>query len=317
MGIDKLSLRPGSVADKEDPLMSPRITIVLTGATSGLGRLAAISLAQRGCRLVLIARDEGKAAETRSEIEAAAPDAQVGIHLGDLSRMDDVRRVGVEIRERHERVDVLINNAGLHAFEQRVTADGYPQMMAVNYLAPFVLTETLLPALMGATPARIVNVASEASRNHGTLALPADLIDTAPFTARGSSVVYGKTKLLNIMFTLELARRVAGSGITVNALDPGFNVTGLGRELPFAAPLERVLKRLRIGDPRRGSGLIVDLATAPEFGRETGAYVTARGRRRIRPSAPGDDPALQRELWDATTALLALETGFGRPGRRA
>lgn len=296
--------------------MSRLQTVVLTGATSGLGRLAAISLAQRGYRLALTARDEGKAAETRSVIEAAAPGAQVGIHLGDLSRMDDVRRVGVEIRERYERIDVLINNAGLHAFEQRVTADGYPQMVAVNYLAPFVLTETLLPALMGANPARIVNVASEASRNHGALALPADLTDTAPFTARGSSAVYGKTKLLNIMFTLELARRLAGTGVTVNALDPGFNVTGLGRELRFAAPLERALKSLRIGDPRRGSGLIVDLATAPEFGRETGAYVTARGRRRITPSAPGDDPALQRELWDATRALLADESARTAAARR-
>ncbi|MFK4834098.1 SDR family NAD(P)-dependent oxidoreductase [Microbacterium sp. ZW T2_14] len=284
--------------------MSQFQTVVLTGATSGLGRLAAIALARRGFRLALTARDEQKAAETRSEIEAAAPGALVGIHLGDLSRMDDVRRVGVEIRESYERIDVLINNAGLHAFEQRVTVDGFPQMVAVNHLAPFLLTEALLPALRRGTSARIVNVASEASRRHGTLALPGDLTDTTPFAARGSSVVYGKTKLMNIMFTMELARRLAGTGITANALDPGFNVTGLGRELRFAAPLERLLRALRIGDPRRGSGLIVDLATAPDFGRETGAYVTARGRKRITPSAPGDDPAMQRELWEATTALL-------------
>lgn len=289
--------------------MSEPQTIVVTGATSGLGRLAAIALARRGFRLALTARDEQKAAETRSEIEAAAPGALVGIHLGDLSCMDDVRRVGVEIRERYGRIDVLINNAGLHAFEQRVTADGYPQMVAVNYLAPFLMTETLLPALRRATPARIVNVASEASRNHGALALPADLTDTTPFTARGSSIVYGKTKLMNIMFTMELARRLAGTRVTVNALDPGFNVTGLGRELRFAQPLERLLRVLRIGDPRRGAGLIEHVATDPAFGRDTGAYVTARGRRRITPSAPGEDPAMQRQLWDATTALLAGESG--------
>ncbi|MEV5070719.1 SDR family NAD(P)-dependent oxidoreductase [Microbacterium sp. LMI12-1-1.1] len=285
--------------------MSDPQTIVLTGATSGLGRLAAIALARRGFRLALTARDEPKAAETRSEIEVAAPGAQVGIHLGDLSQMDDVRRVGAEIRERYERVDVLVNNAGLHAFEQRVTVDGYPQMVAVNHLAPFLLTETLLPALGRGISPRIVNVASEASRRHGTLVLPADLTDTTPFTVRGSSAVYGKTKLMNIMFTMELARRLAGTGITVNALDPGFNVTGLGRELNFAQPLERVLRALRIGDPRRGAELIVDVATDPAFSRDTGVYVTARGRRRITPSAPGDDPAVQRELWDATTALLA------------
>ncbi|MDQ7876470.1 SDR family NAD(P)-dependent oxidoreductase [Microbacterium sp. QXD-8] len=297
--------------------MSDPRTIVLTGATSGLGRLAAISLAQRGFRLVLTARDEQKAAETRSKIEAAAPGAQVGIHLGDLSRMGDVRRVGAEIVERYERVDVLINNAGLHAFEQRVTVDGYPQMVAVNHLAPFLLTESLLPVLRRGPAARIVNVASEASRRHGTLTLPADLTDTTPFTARGSSAVYGKTKLMNIMFTMELARRLAGTGITVNALDPGFNVTGLGRELSFAQPLERVLRTLRIGDPRRGAGLIVDLATDPAFGRETGVYVTARGRRRITPSAPGDDPAVQRELWDASVALLGRRTADTPRARRS
>jgi NAD(P)-dependent dehydrogenase (short-subunit alcohol dehydrogenase family) len=180
-------------------------------------------------------------------------------------------------------------------------------MVAVNYLAPFVLTETLLPALYAAPDARIVNVASEASRNHGTLALPDDLVDTTPFTARESSARYGKTKLMNIMFTMELARRLADTTITANCLDPGFNVTGLGRELRFARLLERILTALRIGDPNRGADLIVALATQPEFATGTGQYVTARGHRRITPVSPGNDPHTQLALWQLTTDLLATE----------
>lgn len=143
--------------------------------------------------------------------------------------MKDVKRIGDEIKANYPKIDVLVNNAGLHGFEQRITSEGLAEMIAVNYLAPWLLTHTLLNSLMESTNARIVNVASEASRNHGELKLPEDLIDTSAFTARGSSKIYGKTKLLNIMFTEELGRQLDGTGIVVNALNPGFNVTGLGR----------------------------------------------------------------------------------------
>ncbi|WP_326642127.1 hypothetical protein OG884_03680 [Streptosporangium sp. NBC_01755] len=155
-----------------------------------------------------------------------------------------------------------------------------------------------------APAARIVNVASQASRHHGTLRLPQDLTETVPFTARGSSQHYGKTKLLDIMFTLELARRLAGTTITANCLDPGFNTTGLGRELRFAATLEKILTRLSIVDPARGAGLIVTLATDPAFTGRTGGYYTVRKTRRIQPTPPGDDLELQTLLWRETERLL-------------
>jgi NAD(P)-dependent dehydrogenase (short-subunit alcohol dehydrogenase family) len=280
-------------------------TVVITGATSGLGRLAAIDLAKRGGRLGITARSRQRADAARKQIEAAAPGTEVDIFLADFTRMDDVRRVGAEIAAHYDGIDVLINNAGLHAFEQRVTADGYPEMVAVNYFAPWLLTQALLPILVRSGPARIVNVASEASRRHGTLALPDDLTDTAAFSARGSSLLYGKSKLLDIMFTLELARRLEGTTVTANCLDPGFNVTGLGRELGFAAALEKILTRLHIGDPARGSGLIVRLATDPKFARESGGYYTVKDTRRLKPASPGDDPLAQARLWEATEALLA------------
>ena len=280
-------------------------TIVITGATSGLGRIAAFDLARLGAHLAIIARSTEKADATIRQIRSEVPQATIEVFPADLTRLGDVARAGERIMDRYGAIDVLINNAGLHAFEARVTPDGFPEMVAVNYLAPWVLTRTLLPALHASPAARIVNVASEASRRHGTLTLPDDLTDTSEFTARGSSTIYGKTKLLDSMFTKELARRLDGSGITANCLDPGFNVTGLGRELPAAAVLERILRTVRIGDPARGASLIVTLATAERYGAVTGRYVTVRGARELEPAAPADDPAVWARLWDETEHLLA------------
>jgi NAD(P)-dependent dehydrogenase (short-subunit alcohol dehydrogenase family) len=273
-------------------------TIVITGATSGLGRRAARVLAEQGARIVATARDAEKAGSLTREIGA-------DVLLGDLSRLDDVRRLGVEITGRYDRIDALINNAGMHAFTARTTPDGLPEMVAVNYLAPWLLTQTLLPALHRAPAARIVTVASEASRRHGSLRLPESLTETVPFDARGSAEHYGMTKLLDVMFTMELARRLAGSTVTANCLDPGFTTTGLGREARFAPVLEKVLARLRIGDPGRGVRLMAEMATGPAFAGRSGRYYTGTPAREIAPAPPGDDPALQAQLWYETEHLLS------------
>ena len=143
-------------------------TIVITGATNGLGALAAASLADMGARLILVARSAERAQQTITSLRESSP-VEAEVVLADLSRPADVRRAGEEIRSRHERIDVLVNNAGLHAFEPRLTDDGLPEMVAVNYLAPFVLTRELLPSLLRSPAGRVVNVASEASRRHGDL----------------------------------------------------------------------------------------------------------------------------------------------------
>ncbi|NAS20267.1 SDR family NAD(P)-dependent oxidoreductase [Herbidospora sp. NEAU-GS84] len=274
-------------------------TVVITGATGGLGRLAALDLARKGAHVVAVARDPGKAERLRAEGGAG-----VEVLLADLGRLADVRRLAREITDRHGHVDVLVNNAGLHAFTSRTTPDGLPEMVAVNYLAPWLLTRELLPALRRAPAARVVTVASEAARRHGTLRLPEDLTETVPFTARGSSADYGRSKLLGIMFSLELARRLTGTGVTANCLNPGFNTTGLGRELRFAAPLEKLLTRLSIGDPARGAALIVALAADPAFAGRTGGYYSVPGARPIRPAPPADDPGLRARLWRETERLL-------------
>jgi NAD(P)-dependent dehydrogenase (short-subunit alcohol dehydrogenase family) len=261
-------------------------------------------MAKTGVQLVLPARNADRAAAMETSLRALVPDVALDVRIADLSVMDEVRRFGDAVAADHPVIDLLVNNAGVHAFGQRVTPDGFPIMIATNYLSPWLLTSRLLPALQRSAAARVVTVASEASRRHGTLRLPADLTDVAPFTSRGSSVQYGKSKLLAIMFALELARRTEGTEVASICLDPGFNTTGLGRELRGAAAIERVLRALRIGDPNRGAGLILRAATGGDFGDRSGEYWTVRGPRRIAPAAPADDAAARRELWDETEALL-------------
>jgi len=269
--------------------------VVVTGATHGLGRLVALDLARRGARLGVVARSAAKAEVLRAETGA-------DVFLADLSSMAEVRRVGAEIDARYERIDVLVNNAGLHAFSQRTTVDGFAEMTAVNYLAPWLLTRTLRAKLVASGPSRVVTVASEAARRSGGIDPARDLTLVDPFTRRESSALYGRTKLMDIMFSQHLARTLAGTDVTALCCDPGFNTSGLGRELPFAGVLEKVLTGLKVGDPRRGAGIITRLAVDPTLA--NGGYFSVRNARPLDCPEPGRPEAAQRALWDATEALL-------------
>ncbi|KOV83857.1 SDR family NAD(P)-dependent oxidoreductase [Nocardia sp. NRRL S-836] len=277
-------------------------TAVITGATHGLGRLVALELARRGFSLGVIARDPAKVDALRAEITSGVA---VDAFAADLSSLSDVRRVAEAVDARYDRIDVLVDNAGVHAFSQRVTPDGFGEMTAVNYLAPWVLTNALRAKLIASAPARVVTVASEAARHAGDLDPARDLADTGAYTRRESAVRYGRTKLMDIMFSQELARRLAGTGVTANCCDPGFNVTGLGRELPFAGFLERVLRGLRVGDPGRGAAIITRLAADPEFASRTGGYFSVKDAAPLDCPEPGRSAAVQRALWEATETLLA------------
>ncbi|NOL45617.1 SDR family NAD(P)-dependent oxidoreductase [Kribbella sandramycini] len=262
---------------------------MITGATQGLGRLVAGELARRGAELTVVGRSRAKVAELRREL-----DGPVGFCAAELSNLGEVRRAGETIAEGRA-VDVLINNAGVHAFSQRITGEGFSEMVAVNYLAPWLLTSLLSPTT------RVVTVASQASRHSGALDPVSDLRRTDDYTRRGSSAWYGWTKLLDIMFSQELARRLPGVG--VNCCDPGFNTTGLGRELPFAGALQRILTAARIGDPRRGAAIITALAIDPAYDGVTGGYFARDGRPLTCPE-PGRSEEKQRALWAETAATL-------------
>ncbi|MEU3183838.1 SDR family NAD(P)-dependent oxidoreductase [Streptomyces sp. NPDC006923] len=282
-----------------------RPVAVITGATSGLGRAAALALLARGYRVGVVARSRDRADVLVSELKAVADDVQVDVFHADLGLVSQAHRVGQAIAAHYPRVDVLINNAGLHAFSQRITAEGFAEMTAVNYLGPFVLTQALSSRLLASAPARIVNVASEASRQARTIAPAEELRHIAPHTRRESMALYGRTKLMTIMWTQELARRLDATKVTVNCCDPGFNATGLGRDLPGSKVLRRLLNTLRIGDPRKGAGIIVRLAADPAFARTSGGYFSVRDARPLECPEPGRDAGAQKKLWEETVALLS------------
>ena len=278
--------------------------IVLTGATNGLGRLAALELARKGAHLALVVRSKAKADALRTQIRQAAPGTDVEFFSADLSLLAEVYRVGRQIDAHYPRIDVLINNAGVHAFSQRVTSEGLSEMTAVNYLAPWLLTDLLRGNLIASAPARIVTVASRASNHAGDQSPVRHLGEVRPYSRRESSRQYGWTKLLGIMFTQELGRQLAGTGVAVTCCCPGFNVTGLGRDLAIAGPLEKILKALNIGNPKHGAEIIVQLATDPMFAEITGGFFAAKGTRPLTCPETGRDEALQRELWQATAEFV-------------
>lgn len=283
--------------------MKTRPVIVITGATSGLGRIAAVELARQGAHLGVIARSQQKVDDLIGELDQVAPGTPVDTFIAELSSMESVRRAGQQIDAHYGRIDVLINNAGVHAFSPRVTSEGFAEMVAVNYLAPWILTNTLRDKLIASAPARVVTVASEGARSAGKIEPDQDLTATPRYTRRESMTLYNRSKLMDIMFSQELGRRLAGTGVTANCCDPGFNTTGLGRELPFAAMLEKALRALRIGDPRRGAGIVVQLATDPALANTTSGYFSAKNATALTCPEAGRSPQIQAALWEATAAL--------------
>lgn len=286
--------------------MSDPQVMVVTGATNGIGQAAAIELARRGARVVVVARSPTKAERTRARIDAAAPESDVDVVIGDLALMADTRRVAAEIADRHDRVDVLVNNAGIQLEEQRVTAEGLPEMIAVNYLAPWLLTNLLRDLLVASPPSRVVVTASEAHRMAGRVDPEAILTDTAPFGRGGPLPPYGRSKLLDILFTLELADRLRGTGVTANCCCPGLVATDLAGADSTATRVATSMSRTPlVRRPEQGARVLVRLATDAEFATRTGAFVSSTPLAGLLPSTRARrDTALRRRLWEATEHLL-------------
>lgn len=286
--------------------MPDRPVAIVTGATNGIGEVTAIELARLGHRVGIVARNPAKADATVARIRAARSDATVDVFLGDLSLMADVRKVAAAVLDRYEHIDLLVNNAGINAPTQRVTAEDHPEMLAVNYFAPWLLTSLLLDRLVGSAPARVVTTASEAHRIGWTIDPDSDLTDTEPYGAVGSQRAYGKSKLLDILFTKELARRLVGTGVTANCGCPGLVNTGLVGDAPTVQRIAGVLARTPlVRRPEQGAAVLLRLATAPEFATRTGEFVSSTPGAALLPAIPAlrDEP-LQRRVWDATEALL-------------
>jgi NAD(P)-dependent dehydrogenase (short-subunit alcohol dehydrogenase family) len=273
--------------------------VVLTGATSGIGRAAASELAASGAVLALVARDAARGQATVDELRAAAPAARVELFLADLGAQAQVRDVAAALCRRFPRIDVLLNNAGVVNLRYSTTPDGIETVFAVNHLAYFMLTLLVLDALRAAPAARIVNVASEAHRM-GRLDFD-DLGNTKRFRAMR---VYGQSKLCNILFTYALARRLEGSGVTANCLHPGAVATRLGQNNGrVATALTKVLRPF-FRTPADGADTAVYLASAAELASVTGTYFA--NRKPIRSTRVTYDDAIQQRLWDVSETLTGV-----------
>jgi NAD(P)-dependent dehydrogenase (short-subunit alcohol dehydrogenase family) len=276
-------------------------TVVATGATSGIGEVAALALAGLGARIVFIARDEARAKATMRKIEAKAPGLGHRMHLADLSSIAETRKVGAAIAESEPRIDVLMNNAGALFSRRQVTPEGLELTFALNHMAYFVLTEALREKLIASAPARIVSTASSA---HEGARL--DFGDLQSAKSYNGFRVYGRSKLANILFTRELARRLAGTGVTANCLHPGAVATRFGQSSGGLIGLSIRVLRLSFISPEQGADTIIYLASSPEVANTTGGYFVKR--KLTDPSAPAQDDAAAKRLWEASEALADAES---------
>ncbi len=273
--------------------------IVITGATSGIGQVAAERLAGMGARLVLVARDKVRGQATLTRLRERAPGIVHSIHYADLSRLVEVKRVAAEIAATETRIDVLINNAGALFSSRQVTEDGLERTFATNHMAYVVLTQGLRERLIASAPARVVNTASNA---HKRAQLDFDDLQSAR-GYRGFKV-YGRSKLCNILYTRELARRWAGTGVTVNSLHPGFVATRFADQSgSLFSYIVRVAKMFAIS-PEKGADTIVYLASSPDVAHVSGGYFYKC--RPVTPSKEAQDDAGAKRLWLESARLGGL-----------
>jgi NAD(P)-dependent dehydrogenase (short-subunit alcohol dehydrogenase family) len=272
--------------------------VVLTGGTSGIGQVAAVELARRGARIILIARDRSRAAEALADINVAGPDVAHRAVYADLSSIDQTRRVGAEIVAAEPRVDVLINNAGALFNRRRLSPDGLEMTFAVNHMAYFVLTEALMPTLAASAPARIVNTASASHRG-----AKLDFADLQLERAYSGFQAYGRSKLCNLLFTRELARRLQSSGVTANSLHPGFVATRFGDRSGGVLQALMPIAKLGAISPAKGAETIIYLAASPEAASMSGLYFYREKPETPSPEAQDDEAAAR--LWAESEHLQA------------
>jgi retinol dehydrogenase-12 len=278
--------------------------VVITGATSGIGQVAAERLAAMGSRIVLVARDRARADAALARLKASKgcpPGTTHSVHYADLSLLDEMKRVAGEIAAAEPRIDVLINNAGAIFGSRRLTADGLELSFALNHVAYFVLAHGLRERLIASAPVRVVNTASDAHRGSQL-----DFDDLQ--SARGYSgfKVYGRTKLCNVLFTRELARRLQGTGVTANSLHPGFVNTRFGDESGGAYTYGIRLAKAFALSPEKGAETLIYLASSPEVEQTSGEYFYKC--RPTPPSREARDDAAARRLWAETARLAGIDT---------
>lgn len=285
---------PGSVT-----AMNGKVCLV-TGATSGIGRVAAQALAAQGATVAIVGRDRGRCETTQAAIRAATGNSAVYSLLADLSSQQQIRQLAAEVVERFPRLDLLLNNAGAMFFDRRESADGIEMTFALNHLAYFLLTNLLLERLRSSAPSRIVNVASDAH----TWARRLDFEDLQGRRRYGGFRAYARSKLANLLFTYELARRLEGTGVTVNALHPGFVSTNIFAGNGAAGAIMRLGATLLAIGPEKGAETSIYLGTSPDVEGVSGAYYYRK--KPAASSRASHDEEAARQLWGVSLELTGV-----------
>ncbi len=282
-------------------------TVLVTGGTAGIGKATALGLATMGARVGITGRDRIRSEAAAREIRAAG--GQVDVFVGDLSVQSEVRRLANEILQRLSRIDVLINNVGGYWNTRHQTADGLERTFALNHLAPFLLTHLLLDRLKLSAPARVVTVSSNAQAQ-GRI----DFDDLQGMRSYSGARAYSQSKLANVLFSYELARKLDGTSVTANALHPGVVSTGFGAEDP--ATVQRVfLPFLRpfMKTPAQGAATSIHLASAPDLEQVSGRYFADSKPKRSADRSYDDEAAAR--LWQVSVDLVGLTATADTPSR--
>ena len=273
--------------------------VLLTGGNSGLGRATALALAGMGADLTIVCRDKARGEAAKQEIAQASGNNSVSLVIADLMLLREVRRVATDFLGSHDRLHVLINNAGSNFTSYAESEDGFERTMALNYFAPFLLTNLLLPLLERSAPSRVVNVSSTA---HYGARLDLDNVNEGKMGTGGLGA-YGRSKLALVLFTYELARRVDGMGVTANCLHPGAVRTHIWAHAGALSPLTRLASMFMLS-PEDGAKTQIYLASSPEVEGVTGKYFEKSAEKRS--SESSYDEALASRLWDLSAKMTGL-----------
>lgn len=275
-------------------------TILITGGTGGIGKAAAIGLASMGARVGITGRDRARAERAATDIESESGNQAVDVFVADLSSQAEVRRMADEVLAAYPRLDVLVNNVGGFWSHRHTTADGLEHTFALNHLAPFLLTSLLLDRLASSAPARVVTVSSGA-QSFGKVDF-GDLMGEQDYSGQQA---YNQSKLANVMFTYELARRIDGTGVTATVLHPGMTNTSFSAEDPARVMAPVVfLARPFMRSPKKGAQTLVYLASSPAVEGVTGSYFVNRKAKKSNQSS--HDRGLTTRLWQVSSDLVGV-----------
>ncbi|XP_050176902.1 retinol dehydrogenase 11-like [Myiozetetes cayanensis] len=279
-------------------------TVIVTGANSGIGKCVAMDLARRNARTILACRSRERGQAAVEEIQAATGNPAVVLRLLDTGSLASVRAFARAVLQEEPRLDVLVNNAGVTGLPFAITSEGLEQTFTTNYLGPFLLTNLLLDLLKASAPSRVVNVSSF---RHSVGTADSRFL-TGQRHPGGYDAAYSSTKLMNLLFTAELARRLRGTGVTANALSPGVVSTSIMRHFSWAMRVLFVLLRPFMKSAEQGAASTIFCAVSEEAEGISGKYFDSSCRLAL-PSAPARDAALARKLWEASEQLTGLTEG--------